>query len=61
MEEKIVIKLEELPPRAEKLSQEKIVNIFGGCKDKTFKCNKGSDCCTHYCTKISQKSDYVCV
>ena len=41
---KVVIKLNDLPARAEKLTHDKIVGIFGGCKDPFKTCLKSSEC-----------------
>lgn len=52
-EEKIVIKLDELPQRMEKLSLDKVSNIFGGCELDGVACLKDSDCCGGKCKSVA--------
>ena len=63
MHEKSVLKLNELPLRAEKLTEEKISEIFGGCRSNFSECRKNSDCCSHECVPFSkvQKTSNYCL
>jgi len=45
MEKKLVLELNELPQRAERLNPEQIQKVFGGCSKSEGICFKGSDCC----------------
>ena len=47
---KIVVKIEELPVRAENLGYSKIHEIYGGeCIHVPGSCCNDSDCCSGYC------------
>lgn len=52
-QEKIVIKLEDLPVRAEKLSFEEVSEVFGGCLADGAKCEKyAGECCNNCLTLL---------
>lgn len=40
-----VIKLSDLPLRAQELKEEDLVEVFGGCKGHHKACAASSDCC----------------
>ena len=52
MKEKVVIKLNELPPRSEKLSIDEMANVFGGCLADGQSCQKSSGECCNYCITL---------
>lgn len=47
--DKVVIKVENLPPRAAELSLEKLTNIFGGGGSFGASCDKPTDCISLVC------------
>jgi len=47
-QEKLVIKINELPARAEKLSPDEVVTVFGGCREIGEPC-ACSPCCEGTC------------
>ena len=48
-QEKVVVKINELPVRAEKLSLEEASNLFGGCASSGEWCESSCDCCSETC------------
>jgi hypothetical protein len=50
MEKALVIKLENLPPRARGLNPDDLSKVFGGgCKGPGGRCNSTNDCCIAVC------------
>jgi hypothetical protein len=48
----VTIKLEDLPVRAEKISNDSLRTIYGGCHDAWHTCKKKSDCCSNTCVPM---------
>lgn len=47
--QKGTLKLEELPKREQKLTSQRLLEIFGGCNIGGETCVLNSDCCEGYC------------
>lgn len=61
--EKIVIKLDELPSRTEKLSPDEVSSVFGGCNGSGESCNsmRCGDCCDGTKCLSGTNGDGVCI
>ena len=54
------ISLQDLPPRAQRLNEEQLSQVFGGCLGWHYYCKTSFDCCSKNCVPEGSMFSITC-